>query len=229
MRGGFGAGHERVPTLARHPFVWLAAASVAITAASIAIAAAAGCGSAGPQADASPCDPVATNVPHAQGVHIPTTETPTYETNPPASGPHYPIWALWSRIYDQPVPRGYYVHNQEHGGVTILYNCPSGCPDVEADLAALVASLPRDPSCTSPRTGRWMVTPDPLLPPGVTVAAASWSAIYTASCVDFPTLTRFYNEHEGEGPEDSCAEGSYSPPAADAGPPADAGASDAGL
>ena len=186
----------------------------------------AACGESGPAADASPCNPVETPVARAQGVHIPITETPTYTSNPPASGPHYPVWTRWSRVYDTPIPRGYYVHNQEHGGVTLLYNCPTGCPDIVAQLASLAGSLPIDPACTPPRTGRWIVTPDPLLPPGVTVAAGSWSAIYTASCVDVATLTRFYREHEGAGPEDTCAEGGY-PPLVDGGP--DGGPADAGV
>jgi hypothetical protein len=183
----------------------------------------AACGEGFPAADASPCNPVTIFTDPVSSPHIPITDTPTYQTNPPSSGPHYPIWTRWSRIYGQPIPHGYSVHNHEHGGVSILYNCPTGCPEVEAQLASLVASLPVDPTCSAPRTGRWLVTPDPLLPAGVTVAAGSWSAIYTASCVDVPTLTRFYTLHVGQGPEDTCAEGQYPPPMVDAGPPADAG------
>jgi hypothetical protein len=189
---------------------------------SIPLAAAAGCGEGPPAADASPCDPVTTAVEHAQGVHIPITETPTYPTNPPASGPHYPVWARWARSYGQPIPRGYYVHNQEHGGVTISYNCPTGCPEIKAELEAVAAAFPHDPICPPEIGGRWIITPDPLLPPGVTVAASAWAQIYTASCVDVHTLTRFYTDNEGQGPEMSCAQGGYPPPGVDAGPP-DAG------
>lgn len=174
-------------------------------------------------ADASPCNPVTTPVGPTQSPHVPSTETPAYQTNPPANGPHYFMWARWSRIYADPIPRGYYVHNQEHGGVTIQYNCPTGCPQLEADLASLVAGLPVEAGCTAPRTGRWLVTPDPLLPPDVPIAASAWGEIYTADCFDFHTLRRFYQENVGQAPEDTCAEGSYPPPSTIDGGVADAG------
>ncbi|CAN5561446.1 hypothetical protein BH09MYX1_BH09MYX1_42190 [soil metagenome] len=59
-----------------------------------------------------------------------------YPTNPPASGPHYPIWAAFQE-FSTPVPRPFWVHSLEHGAVVLLYNCAklggSGPPDAGVD------------------------------------------------------------------------------------------------
>jgi len=51
-----------------------------------------------------------------------------YNSDPPTSGPHAPAPVDWG-IYDTPIPAETLVHNLEHGGSLILYNCPGGCPD----------------------------------------------------------------------------------------------------
>jgi hypothetical protein len=56
------------------------------------------------------------------GVHVPIGSQVEYDSNPPSSGPHYPIWAAF-RVYTSPVPRPYYVHDLEHGAVVLVYNC----------------------------------------------------------------------------------------------------------
>lgn len=57
----------------------------------------------------------------------------SYNSNPPTSGPHDPKPVAWG-VYDTPVPKEKLVHNLEHGGVLILYNCPDGCPDLVNQL-----------------------------------------------------------------------------------------------
>ncbi|HEY6462615.1 MAG TPA: DUF3105 domain-containing protein, partial [Polyangiaceae bacterium] len=99
--------------------------------------------------------------------HVPIGTDITWDSNPPSSGEHYPIWAAY-QAYTSPVPRGYYVHDEEHGGVILLYNCPddAGCPDVAAALQSVSDSLPDDSLCTSTGQGvrvRTVITPDPLL------------------------------------------------------------------
>lgn len=45
-----------------------------------------------------------------------------YNSNPPTSGPHFPIWAKGG-IYDRPISDGYLIHSLEHGYVIISYDC----------------------------------------------------------------------------------------------------------
>jgi hypothetical protein len=55
--------------------------------------------------------------------HSPPYEIPMdyeYNSYPPTSGPHNPTPAVFGE-YPQPVPIENYLHNQEHGGVTIQY------------------------------------------------------------------------------------------------------------
>lgn len=138
--------------------------------------------------------------------HVPIGTTVDWDSNPPSSGPHYPIWASF-QAYTSPVPRGYYVHDLEHGAIVFLYNCGSaGCPDVVAKLQAASDSLPDDPLCAGQGARvRTVITPDPLIP--TRVAAAAWGWIYLADCADLPTLEQFAKAHYGQGREDLCNPG----------------------
>lgn len=157
--------------------------------------------------DPGPCQAAITAYPLDPGEHVPVGDPIAWRSNPPSSGKHYPIWAAWSRVYTQPVPRGHWVHNLEHGGVALLDNCPAGCPDVVSGLAAFAQGIQADPLCGPPLRARWLVTPDPLLPEGVQVAAASWGFTYTARCLDPATLGIFVQQHYGRGTETTCADG----------------------
>src|SRR5262249_7945591 len=76
-------------------------------------------------------------------VHVPEGTTVSYRANPPASGPHYPTPAPWG-VAATELPRERWVHNLEHGGLVLLYHCPTGCPDVVAGWTSLMASRPPD-------------------------------------------------------------------------------------
>lgn len=141
--------------------------------------------------------------------HVPVGTSIDWDSNPPSSGPHYPIWAAF-QAYGSPVPRGYYVHDLEHGAVVFLYNCGSaGCPDVVSKLQAASDALPADPLCAQQGGPgvrvRTVITPDPLIP--TRVAAAAWGWIYLADCADLPTLEQFAKAHYGQGREDLCSPG----------------------
>ncbi len=141
-------------------------------------------------------------------LHVAIGSDIQWDSNPPSSGPHFPIWAAY-QAYDTPVPRGYYVHDLEHGAIVFVFNCgDAGCPDVVAAFHAASDSLPDDPLCTSAGEGirvRTVITPDPLL--DVTVAAAAWGWTYKGDCVDLPSLEAFAAAHYGQGPEQFCTNG----------------------
>ena len=154
--------------------------------------------------------------------HIPACWPVTYSSNPPTSGPHYPIWAAF-KTYGAPVPRGFWVHSLEHGAIVISYNCPSGCAAELADLAAWLDARPADPLCLfGSLKSRVIVTPDPEL--DVRFAASAWGWALRSGCLDLSLLGPFMDAHYGHGPEDFCIDGT-DVLAPDAGFPADCGQS----
>lgn len=190
--------HGRLSFLAA-PVLWAALASTG-----------SGCGapaSAGSSDPVGPCAAVVTQAPADGANHALQGTALTWQTNPPAQGSHYPVWVPWAQPFTEQVPRGNWLHNAEHGGVVLLYRCPDGCPDVAAQLGALAAALPQDPLCPPSINARWVLTPDPLLPDGVQVAAASWGYTYQATCLDPDSLKSFITAHYARGPEDTCAQG----------------------
>jgi Protein of unknown function (DUF3105) len=153
-----------------------------------------------------PCDGLVTEVADEPGIHVPPGTTIAWSSNPPATGRHYPTWAGWGRTYAS-LPRGYWMHNAEHGGVVLLGNCPQGCADEIAGLLAVVRARPTDAKCAPPVRNRLLVVADPELPSGVKIAAVAWGAYYTASCLDAAALSRFIEDRYARAPEDLCADG----------------------
>ncbi|MCW5808149.1 MAG: DUF3105 domain-containing protein [Deltaproteobacteria bacterium] len=151
------------------------------------------------------CDGTQTRVEDELGVHVPIGSAIEWSTNPPVTGPHFPIWAAWDREYTE-LPRGHYVHNLEHGGIVLAYNCPDGCPDVVEKLRTIVREFDADVLCNAPVRNRFVVTGDPLLPAGVQVAALSWDAMWTGGCFD-PYVRTFAGTHYRRAPEDLCVDG----------------------
>lgn len=156
------------------------------------------------------CNARARRVPTLPGVHVDPSSGPIqWLTNPPSSGNHYGVWARWGAWRD--LPRGNWVHNLEHGGVALLYQCPSGTCDATRDaLVAAAAGFPGDPACgpvdASPPRVRVVITNDREIT--TPVAASAWGAVYEATCVDAPSLRQFYAMFAGHAPEDLCADGS---------------------
>ena len=46
-------------------------------------------------------------------------------------------------FYDHPIAPGYWVHDLEHGGVDVLYNCPQDCPQLKDQLRNMVDTFPK--------------------------------------------------------------------------------------
>lgn len=163
-----------------------------------------------PIADADPNAPDAACGSHVTShvtvpsAHVATCSDVTFSTNPPTSGDHYPQWAKF-QAYPAPVPRGFSVHDLEHGAIVVSYNCPGGC---DADVAAVIADLaarPRDPMCSAAVRNRFVVTPDPEL--DVMWAATAWGFALESDCLDLVALGKFIDDHYGEAPEDFCTDG----------------------
>src|SRR6188768_3371545 len=108
------------------------------------------------------CNVVPTTVTGLDQSHVAVCSEVSYPDNPPAGGSHYSQWAAF-QSYSFPVPRGFWVHDMEHGAVVYSYNCPDGCAEEVAQVQALIDALPSDPLCSAETPRRVLLTPDPLL------------------------------------------------------------------
>lgn len=157
----------------------------------------------------STCEVVITENATFEGhTHQPVCTDIKYTSNPPTSGDHWPVWAMFKQ-YDAPVPRQMLVHNLEHGSIVLLHNCAGACPDVVSALVGARATFGSDTLCvTSNPTGpaaRFVISPDPKIPTPIAISA--WRASYTATCIDKPSIDAFVSKHYGKGTEAVCAEG----------------------
>lgn len=147
------------------------------------------------------CSPLVHPVPDEGASHVAFGTPIVYQANPPASGPHWPQPAPWG-VHDEVVPREWWVHNLEHQGIVLLYNCPggdagavNGCPDEIALLKLIHDEQPYDQFSEI----RIVVTPDPLLPHRF--AAVAWDWAYVADSFDKSAIECFVAARYGRGPE----------------------------
>lgn len=69
------------------------------------------------------CSPLVEPVKDEGAFHLPFCTPINYAHNPPASGDHWPWPAPWG-VHTEYLPREWWVHNLEHQGIVLLYNCP---------------------------------------------------------------------------------------------------------
>ncbi len=164
--------------------MWTGLAALVVAVLAWAIVRASG-GSVAPEDDASVSLP-GVYYPDSGRRHLQQGETyNAYSSNPPASGPHDPVPAPWG-VNPNPVPRERIVHNLEHGGVAILYNCPSGCDEITGPLTDLVAQ----------RAGAGrsvLLAPYPDMDSAI--ALVSWTRLDTFDKLDLPRVERFIEAH----------------------------------
>jgi hypothetical protein len=150
---------------------------------------------------------VGTAVPDEGRNHIDPTTTWTYKSYPPASGPHYSAQGIapvpWQTIAtsSSPLVEGQYVHNLEHGGTAILYNCPSGsdCTTLTNQLQNYVRNLaPAEPQFNEVKL---VMTPYSRGMGTHKIALVAWDYIEFLDSYDQAEITRFYENHVDQGPE----------------------------
>jgi hypothetical protein len=135
--------------------------------------------------------------------HVTACSEISYATNPPCVGPHYGTWAAFQN-YDEPIPRGFWVHSLEHGAVVITYSCED-CQDEVAAAKQMITELPVDPLCSAPVERRVILAPDPRL--DTRWAASAWGFTLTSECFEPEIFSAFAISHNAAGPEDFCANG----------------------
>jgi hypothetical protein len=135
-------------------------------------------------------------VPNMGGQHIAVGQPHApYNSLPPTSGPHYDTPADWNTPVDKVVPEEQWVHNLEHSGVVALYNCPQGCPDLLAKLAAFKQTGVRS------KFGyvKLLVQPYDKLPNKLTLVA--WNFYLRLADYDDAAVRTFFTAHQDKGPE----------------------------
>ena len=134
--------------------------------------------------------------------HVDPSTAPTYKFYPPASGPHFSVQGIapvpWQTI--DTLQEGQYIHNLEHGGIAILYDCPSGadCTTLKNALENYVRNLaPVEPTYHEIKV---VLTPYSR---GMQkkVALVAWDYIEFLDSYDQAEITRFYENHVDQGPE----------------------------
>ena len=133
--------------------------------------------------------------PTAGGIHVAEGTSIHYDYNPPSSGPHYPSPASWG-VYPQALAPGTWVHNLEHGGIVVLYQCPSSCTALQAQLQALYTQMPFDGQFQEKKV---IITPFSNLDHLLRVQAWGWTM--PLDTVDTAAIDAFYREHVNKGPE----------------------------
>ena len=126
--------------------------------------------------------------------HVPIGSTVMYRDNPPASGNHYPVPAAWG-VAPQPVQREQWVHNLEHGGIVLLYNCPNGCDADVQTFTSIYQTRPVDQF----NEVRILITPDTLMPHRF--AAIAWGWRWQGDAVDEKTIECFIDARYDKGRE----------------------------
>ena len=114
--------------------------------------------------------------------HIrPGEEHPPYNSVPASSGWHLDDPARWG-VYDRFIPDETLVHNLEHGGVRIHYDCPDGCPELVNQLAAIAR-----------QAAEVVMSPYPDM--DNKIALVSWRVIDKFDDFDEQRVTDFVNAH----------------------------------
>ena len=125
--------------------------------------------------------------------HVPRGQQhPPYNSKPPTSGWHYgDAVAPWGVATEQ-IPDEVQVHNLEHGGIMIQYDCPggaAGCPEMVAQLEQIVRSY-RSKVILAPYQGI-----------GHPIALTAWRKLAYLDRVDEAFIRRFIDTNKDKGPE----------------------------
>lgn len=129
--------------------------------------------------------------------HVDGEEKLVYESNPPASGPHFNVWASYA-IHEEVVNRGNWVHNLEHGAIVLLIGPDASDAQRQTILDAYEA-IPNDANCGHRRA---VVTEDPLLDGPMAAVAANNLLEGDALTVD--QIVEFAVACRDRAPEDIC-------------------------
>lgn len=123
--------------------------------------------------------------------HLTAGETPpTYSSNPPTSGKHSAQTESWG-ISSTPLATEKLVHNLEHGGIVIHYNCEK-CDDLITKLKDLTNRL-------AAKDRKVVLSPNKLI--DAKISLASWGYYDKMDELDEARVWKFFDDHINKGPE----------------------------
>ncbi|MFY9462803.1 MAG: DUF3105 domain-containing protein [Candidatus Sungiibacteriota bacterium] len=127
--------------------------------------------------------------------HVPLGREFAYNSNPPASGPHYASPANWG-VYDYEANDKLFIHNMEHGGVWIAYR-PTVSTNVVAHLKSIVDEFGGSKIVMAPRAAN-----------DSDVAVAAWTRLLKINLIggditedQMNQIRVFYKAYKNKGPE----------------------------
>ncbi len=123
----------------------------------------------------------------------PGAEHGEYNSNPPSSGWHYGQTARWG-VHPVPIDDHHLVHNLEHAGVIIQYDCPDGCDDLVENLTRVVAET--DKVILAPRAEMaWYRKPPEVDTPTPRISLTAWGFIDQFNDFDEARVMAFIEAH----------------------------------
>jgi len=117
-----------------------------------------------------------------------------YNSNPPTSGPHYVQPLPWG-VYDKPATDESTVHNLEHGGIVIQYDCTGNCTEVINQLTNYARRYKPEVF-----TGI-LLAPRSNLPDGAKIAVTAWQKRLLLKSLDTTKINEFIAANFNKAPE----------------------------
>ncbi|HEY5626260.1 MAG TPA: DUF3105 domain-containing protein [Dehalococcoidia bacterium] len=167
----------------------------------------AACSSSGDDGDALDLTDYAYPVQHIEEIderdHFPTGKTyDGYNSDPPTSGPHADTWAP-TGVSDLAVPKEVAVHNMEHAGVVVWYNCNAD-PALDTDACVTLRNQLSQVVLREVADGNEVVM-TPYAAMDSRIALTSWGYLDTFDEFEEARVRTFINTFECNfDPENFC-------------------------
>ncbi len=128
-----------------------------------------------------------------------------YAEAPPSGGIHHPCWWNWGSFAKE-VPAARFVHNLEHGGLVLTYDCKDGCAAEVGQLQAAADAWKASATPETKTTREALVTP--YAGAAARFVALCWQHRLLLDCVDDSAkqaIAAFALKHCPEAPEQVAA------------------------
>lgn len=130
--------------------------------------------------------------------HVPVgSKVTTYNSNPPTSGPHWPVPAK-NGVYDNQLSDEQLVHNLEHGYIWISYPLAK-----EATDSAGISSDEKKKLSEIVAGDNWKMILAPREQDDVKIALAAWGRLLKMNSLDEGKIKEFISVYRNHGPENT--------------------------